>query len=96
MKYLTGLLLLLVATIANAQPGLDEMQQAQQSLQASFFSALDCSLVIAAIFGIIGAVRIYHNWQMGHPRIDQEVAAWFFAALFMVLVGSFLQAVFGI
>lgn len=96
MKYLTGLLLLFMAITANAQPGLDEMQQAQQSLQQSFFSALDCSLVIAAIFGIIGAVRIYHNWQMGHPRIDQEVASWFFAALFMVLAGGFLQAVFGI
>ena len=96
MKYFPGLLLLLSAISANAQPGLDEMQQAQQSLQQSFFSALDCSLVIAAIFGIFGAVRIYHNWQMGHPRIDQAVAAWFFAALFMVLAGGFLQAIFGI
>jgi len=96
MKYFTGLLLMLMAVTANAQPGLDEMQQAQQSLQQSFFSALDCSLVIAAIFGIFGAVRIYHNWQMGHPRIDQAVAAWFFAALFMVLAGGFLQAIFGI
>ena len=96
MKYLLGLSLLLVVAAANAQPGLDEMQQAQQSLQQSFFSALDCSLVIAAIFGILGAVRIYHNWQMGHPRIDQAVAAWFFAAVFMVLAGGFLRAVFGI
>jgi len=88
--------LLLLAIATNAQPGLDEMQQAQQSLTQSFFSALDCSLVVAAIFGILGAVRIYHNWQMGHPRIDQAVAAWFFAALFMVLAGGFLQAVFGI
>jgi hypothetical protein len=96
MKYLLGLSLLLVVTAANAQPGLDEMQQAQQSLQQSFFSALDCSLVIAALFGILGAVRIYHNWQMGHPRIDQAVAAWFFAAVFMVLAGGFLRAVFGI
>jgi len=88
--------LLLLAIAANAQPGLNEMQQAQQSLTQSFFSALDCSLVVAAIFGILGAVRIYHNWQMGHPRIDQAVAAWFFAALFMVLAGGFLQAVFGI
>ena len=96
MKYFSALLLLVVATAAQAQPGLDEMQQAQQSLQQDFFSATDCSLVIAAIFGILGAVRIYHNWQMGHPRIDQAVAAWFFAALFMVLAGEFLRAVFGI
>ena len=81
---------------ATAQPGIDEMQQAQQQLQSDFFSALDCSLVLAGIFGIIGAVRIYHNWQMGYPQIDEMVLAWFFAAVFMVLAGAFLQAVFGI
>ena len=86
----------LLALGAAAQPGLDEMRQAQQSLTSSFFSALDCSLVLAGIFGIFGAVRIYHNWQMGRPRITEEVAAWFFAAIFMVLMGSFLQAIFGI
>lgn len=96
MKYFFGLLLLLFAIAANAQPGLDEMQQAQQSLQQSFFSALDCSLVVAAIFGIFGAVRIYHNWQMGHPRIDEAVAGWFFAAFFAVLAGAFLRAMFGL
>jgi succinate dehydrogenase/fumarate reductase cytochrome b subunit len=94
--WLLPLLLLLLSTLASAQPGLDEMQQAQQSLTSSFFSAMDFALVLAALFGIIGAVRVYHNWQMGHPRIDQQVAAWFFAALFMVLMGAFLQAIFGI
>ena len=91
-----GCCLCLLALGASAQPGIDEMRQAQQQLTSSFFSALDFSLVLAAVFGITGAVRIYHNWQMGHPRIDQAVAAWFFAALFMVLSGAFLQAVFGI
>ena len=79
-----------------AQPGLNEMQQARQTLTSSFFSAIDFSMVLATLFGIIGAVRVYHNWQMGHQRIDQAVAAWFFAALFMVLASGFLRAVFGI
>lgn len=97
MKFLkTVCCLCLLALGAYAQPGIDEMQQAQQQLTSSFLSALDCSLVLAGIFGIVGAVRIYHNWQMGHPRIDQAVAGWFFAALFMVLAGAFLQAIFGI
>jgi hypothetical protein len=88
--------LCLLALGANAQPGLDEMQQAQQSLSSSFFSAMDCALVLAAIFGILGAVRIYHNWQMGYQRIDEAVAGWIFAAFFMVLAGAFLQAMFGL
>jgi Domain of unknown function (DUF4134) len=96
MRYFFTGCLLLAAMGLNAQPGLNEMQQAQSDLSSSFFSALDCSLVVAAIFGILGAVRIYHNWQMGHPRIDEAVAGWFFAALFMVLAGAFLRAIFGI
>lgn len=78
------------------QPSIDEMNQARQSLSSNFFSAMDCALVLAAIFGIIGAVRIYHNWQLGRQGINEEVSAWFFAALFMVLAGAFLRAVFGI
>jgi uncharacterized membrane protein YidH (DUF202 family) len=77
-------------------PGLDEFQQAQDQLHSSFFSALDCALVIAGILGIIGGIRIYHNWQMGEREITYEVSSWFFAALFMVLAGIFLRAVFGL
>jgi len=79
-----------------AQPGISEMQQAQQDLSASFFSAFDCSLVVAGLLGIAGAARIYHNWQMGRERIDAQVAGWFFAAMFMVLSGAFLKSMFGI
>jgi Domain of unknown function (DUF4134) len=78
------------------QPGIDEMNQARQSLSSNFFSAVDCAFVLAGILGIIGALRIYHNWQLGRQGINEEVSAWFFAALFMVLAGAFLRAVFGI
>jgi hypothetical protein len=90
------LLLCLLAFESFAQPGLNEMQQARQDLTSSFFSSLDASLILAAIFGIIGAVRIYHNWQMGKERMTGDVAAWFFAALFMVLMGAFVRTLFGI
>lgn len=79
-----------------AQPGIAEMNQATGSLRQSFFSARNASLVLAGIFGITGAVKIYYNWQMGKERITPEVAGWFFASLFMVLAGPFLQQLFGI
>lgn len=87
---------LLIPAIAICQPGITEMQEARSDLSQSFFSVRDLSLVIAAILGIIGALRIYHNLQMGRERFTSEVAAWFFSALFMVLLGAFCQAVFGI
>jgi len=79
-----------------AQPGITELQQANASIKSSFFSAFNASLVLATLLGICGAVRIYHNWQMGKDRITPEVASWFFASLFMILSGPFLQQLFGI
>lgn len=86
----------MVPVFSMAQPGISEMQQAQQDLSGSFFSAFDFALVLAGLLGIAGAARIYHNWQMGRERIDAQVAAWFFAAMFMVLSGAFLRSIFGI
>lgn len=77
-------------------PGLTEFGQARNQLSASFFSALDCALVVAFILAMFGAIRIYHNWQMGQREITIDIAAWFFAAIFMVLAGVFLRAVFGL
>jgi len=86
----------LLALGAAAQPGIAEMQRAKDDLTADFFSVFDLSLVMATLLGLNGALKVYHNWQMGKDRIDADVAAWFFAALFMVLAGAFLRALFGI
>lgn len=96
MKRLMISLALGMTVPAFGQPGVAEMNQASQQLTSSFFPAFDCSLVIAAILGLTGAVRIYHNWQMGKREITADVAAWFYAAIFMVLAGAFLRALFGI
>lgn len=81
---------------ANCTAGIPEMQQATSDLKRSFFSAIDTSLVLAGIFGIFGAIRVYHNWQMGRHHVDIEVAAWFFSSFFVVLLGAFLTALFGL
>ncbi|WP_246254190.1 DUF4134 family protein [Pedobacter foliorum] len=78
------------------QPGIAEMQQANASFRTSFFSAFDATLVLATLLGICGAVRIYHNLQMGKNQFTAEVAAWFLAALFVILMGPFLRGLFGI
>lgn len=94
-----GVLILLsfgFCSIAFAQPGLAEMGQVAGSLSSSFFNARDLSLVLAVLFGVTGAVRVYYNWQLGQPRITNEIAAWFFASVFMSLMGGFLQALYGL
>lgn len=99
-RYNLWILLILIAFSHQvlAQPGLPEMKKVTQDLNKSFFSAMDASLVLSAIFGLCGAMRIYHNWQLGkhHFHVDYEIVAWFSAALFMVLMGAFLRALFGL
>ncbi len=96
MKFLLFVCCCFFGATAFAQPGISEMQQAKQDLSSSFFSAFDCCMVLACLFGLLGGLRIYHNWQMGKDQIDSAVAAWFFASFFMILSGTFLRALFGI
>jgi hypothetical protein len=93
-----GLLLPLITLSfhCQGQPGIAEMRQANAAFRTSFFSAFDVSLVLATLLGICGAVRIYHNLQMGKNQFTAEVAAWFLAALFVILMGPFLRGLFGI
>jgi hypothetical protein len=86
----------LMAIVANAQPGINEMQQARQDLSSDFYAMVDLAFVIAFIFGLIGALKIYKQIQDGNRDITPNISAWFYAAMFMLLSGLFLKALFGI
>ncbi|WP_432328100.1 DUF4134 family protein [Mucilaginibacter sp. P25] len=81
---------------ARAQPGISEMEQAKHDLGADFYAAVDLSFVIAGILGITAGLKIYKRIQDGNKDITPEISAWFYAALFMMLSGLFLKALFGI
>jgi hypothetical protein len=80
---------------ALAQPGLPEMQQASSFIRNSFFSMRDLSYVISALIALVGAVVIYHKWQMGKD-VGMDIPAWFFSSIFVLLTGAFLSQLFGI
>lgn len=87
--------LVILPLVGAAQPGLAEMEQASSFVKSSFFSMRDLSYVLAALIAVIGAVTIYHKWQMG-KEVDMDITAWFFSSIFILLVGAFLSQIFGI
>jgi hypothetical protein len=87
-------------TYAQDPPGIDDFNQATQQMHSVYFSLSDLVLVIGALTGIIGGLRVYTNWQIGghrhrHP-IDSQVIGWFLSCLFLILAGIFIKALYGI
>ncbi|RZJ23704.1 MAG: DUF4134 domain-containing protein [Acinetobacter sp.] len=94
MKKVLTMFGLFITASASAQPGINEMNQAANNITGSFFSMQDFSFVLATLVGIFGATRIYYKWQLGKD-ITLDLAAWFFACLFIILMNYFLSALFG-
>lgn len=78
------------------QPGISEFYQASGEMHRWYFSMSDLVLVIGAISGIFGGLRIYANWQSGKHHIDAQVMGWFFSCLFLSIIGAVLKALYGI
>ncbi|MCU7559143.1 DUF4134 domain-containing protein [Riemerella anatipestifer] len=49
---------------------------------------------IAAVVGLIGGIRIYNKWQNGDQDVNKEIMGWAGACIFLLLVPTFLEAIF--
>jgi len=78
-----------------AQPGVAEMGEARTFIRESFFSMSDLSYALAALIAIAGAIRVYHKMQLGQD-VTLDIPAWFFSALFIIVINVVLVHVFGL
>ena len=50
---------------------------------------------LAGIFGLVGGLRIFNKWQLHgrHLHIDKELAGWFGASIFFMIVDVFISTI---
>ena len=88
--------LLLMSMLADAQSnGASALGQTATTIRSYGTAAQTIILALGVIIGLIGAVRVYSKFHNGDPDTQKAVMSWFGAALFLVAVGTILQAFFG-
>jgi hypothetical protein len=99
LKFKAGLIVifLLAAGVVEAQDGTQGINQANQMIRGYFDPAVQLMYGIGALFGLIGAVRVYHAFHEGHgDEAKRRAAAWFGACIFLVIVATVIRSFFGI
>lgn len=81
---------------AQVPPGIDEINEGKNMMAQNFRALSRVILVLGSIFGLFGGLRIYNNWQMGRRNVDEEVAGWFGACIFLSLLAIFLGALYNV
>lgn len=94
----TGLLVLGAVTLAQAQGGLNAGKQgitdATTAIAGYFDVATLLVYAIAAIVGLVGAVKVFSMWNSGDQNTQKSAMSWFGSCIFLVVVATVLRAFF--
>jgi CBS domain containing-hemolysin-like protein len=89
---------LFLSQISQAQNDIAAGAQALQALTGDLEAYLDpvttVVYIIAAILGIIGAIRVYSGWQAGKDNAWAAASLWIGACLFLLIANTLLRAFF--
>ena len=91
-----ALTLVLSSAKAQAPPGVAEFNEVETDMERFYIALSRLSIVIGAVSGLLGGLRVYNNWQMGKHHIDLQVIGWFGACLFLSTIGFFLSGLYGV
>jgi len=87
-----------LTTTAFAQNGIDAGAAALQGLTSALDAYVDpvttVVYVVAAVVGIVGALRVFVNWQNGKENVMASATGWLGACLFLLVANTVLRAMF--
>ncbi len=91
--------LALVATITNtfAQSGGASGIDAGTSELTTYIDPIgNLILVIGAIVGLVGGIRVYIKWNSGDQDVQKAIMGWMGSCVFLMVVGVIIKAFFGV
>ncbi|RYX87858.1 DUF4134 domain-containing protein [bacterium] len=77
-------------------PGIEEFGDATRMVKNQYHALTYTASLLGAIFGFVGGLRVYNNWQSGKHHIDAEVMGWLGAFIFLQLIAIIIGAMYGV
>ncbi|PRY09045.1 uncharacterized protein DUF4134 [Pontibacter ummariensis] len=53
-------------------------------------------IVIGAIVGLVGGIRVFIKWNSGDQDVQKSIMGWMGSCVFLMLVGVVVRAFFGV
>ncbi|PWJ53419.1 uncharacterized protein DUF4134 [Dyadobacter jejuensis] len=85
---------LLFAQTNGVQRGAQALTTLTNDLEAYLDPVTTVIYVVAAITAIIGAFRVFSNWQQGKDNVMSGAMGWFGAMLFLLIANAVVRAMF--
>lgn len=85
-----------LSVYAQEPPGIQEFGDATRMVKDDYHAMTYVVAAVGAIFGLVGGVRIYNNWQSGKHHIDAQVMGWLGAFIFLQLIAVIIGALYGV
>ena len=79
-----------------SNPFASGITEAQTQVQGTFSAVSRLMLIIGAVIGVVGAIRIYIKWNNGDQDVTKSIIAWAGAALFLVISGTVIGLIFNV
>lgn len=98
-KRLTTFALLITTFSGIAQPGgiqsgATALDGLTNDMEAYMDPITTVVYVVAALIGLVGALRVYIAWQQGKDNVMSSATGWFGACLFILIANTVLRAMF--
>jgi len=80
---------------AQAQIG-TAIDGASTSIHDIFGNVSNLILMIGAVIGLAGGIRVFIKWQNGDQDVQKHLIGWLGACIFLMMVGAVLKLFFGV